>query len=134
MIDDNSASGFLRLTNQGTKYFENLSPKEKSSFLQNLTSQLAEIIPVQSDRIKSDNRFQVDAKAPLRQILISIRVLKSHNISELNIPAIVKDLDILVSNKEITSISFNNLTSMLDNTYGFQKYSKYDITFILSNN
>src|SRR3954453_19566262 len=112
MNADNSALGFLRLTNQGTKYFENLSPKEKSSFLQNLTSQLAEIIPVQSDRIKSDNRFQVDAKAPLRQILISIRVLKSHNISELNIPAIVKDLDILVSNKEITSISFNNLTSM----------------------
>ena len=94
--------------------------------------QLAEIIPVQSYRIESNNRYQVDhTKAPLRQVLINIRVLESDKISELDISAIINSLDILVINKGITPISANNLTSILDNTYGFQKYSKYNLTFYI---
>ena len=58
MIDDRSTSGFLRLTNQGTQYFERLSSKERPIFLQDLTNQLAEIIPVQSYRIKCNDEYQ----------------------------------------------------------------------------
>ena len=117
MIDD-STNGFLRLTDQGTLYFESLSSKEKSNFLQDLSGQLTEIIPVQSNRIKS-NSHQIDTKAPLRQILISIKVIKPDGESELNVLTIVDNLDNLVRNK---GISMNNLTSMLDDTYGFRKY------------
>lgn len=116
---DESVSGFLRLTDQGTLYFENLLFEEKSNFIQNLTGQLAKIIPVWSNRIKSNNKFQKDTKNE-NQMLINIQILKPDNNFELNVSTIVENLDMLVKNKE------NNLlySSILDSTYGFQKYSK----------
>src|SRR5437764_1347221 len=104
MIDD-STNGFLRLTDHRTLYFESLSSKEKLRFLQDLSSQLAEIIPVHSYRIKSNDNYKIDTEAPLYKILISIKVIKSDNDSELNVLTIVDNLDNLVRNKGITLIS-----------------------------
>jgi hypothetical protein len=120
---DDSVSGFLRLTDQGTSFFERLLPEKKTGFIQNLTSQLAGIIPVQSNRIKSNYRYQKDTKSR-NQMLINIQILKPNNDSELSVTTIVSNLSTLVKNKVFNSLSLNSLTSMLDSTYGFQKYSK----------
>jgi hypothetical protein len=93
-------------------------------FFQNLTSQLAEIIPIPNNRIKTDGNYQIDSTA-LNQILIPMKILESNNPAEINVLTIADTLNTLIRNKEITLISRNNLTSMLDETYGLKEYSKY---------
>ena len=84
--------------------------------------QLAEIIPISDDRIIF-NGYQKDSTV-LNQMLISIKILESKNNSVINASMIIDNLDTLIKNKEITSISKNNLTSMLDESYGLKKYGR----------
>ena len=48
---DDPVNSFVRLTPNDTLHFESLSFGEKSNFFQNLTKQLAEIIPIPDNRI-----------------------------------------------------------------------------------
>ena len=57
-------------------------------------------------------------------MLISIKILESNDNSVINASMIIDNLDTLIKNKEITSISKNNLTSMLDESYGLKKYGR----------
>jgi len=84
--------------------------------------QLAEIIPISDDRIIF-NGYQKDSTV-LNQMLISIKILESNDNSVINASMIIDNLDTLIKNKEITSISKNNLTSMLDESYGLKKYGR----------
>jgi len=119
---DEPVNAFVRLTSNATLYFENLSFKEKSSFSQNLIRQLAEIIPIPDDRI-TINGYQKDSTV-LNQMLISIKILELNNNSVINISTIFNTLNTLISNKEMTVISRNDLTSMLDESYGLKRHSK----------
>ena len=115
------AHAFVRLTNNATSYFNNFPSKEKSDFYQNLVNKLAEMVPISNDRI-TFNSYSIE---PLtQQILISIKFLKSNDNSVMDVETIIKDLDTLIRNKEYTLISKNDLTSMLDESYGLVKHSK----------
>ena len=112
----------MRLTSNATSYFKNLSFENRSKFFQILNKQLVQVVPISDNRIIVDN-FQKDSTS-LDQILISMTILKSNDPSVINVSAIVKTLNTLIKNKERTLISKNNLTLMLDESYGLKVYSK----------
>ena len=60
----------------------------------------------------------------MNQMLISIKILESKDKSVINVSTIANTLNTLISNKGMTSISKNNLTSMLDESYGLKKYGR----------
>ncbi|RIA85801.1 hypothetical protein C1645_830244 [Glomus cerebriforme] len=122
---DDSINAFVRLTPNATLYFNNLTFKEKSNFFQILTSQIAEIIPIPDNRIILNSQYQIDSLSPSRQILISIKILKSSDNSAISVSTIFDNLSILIKNKETTSISRNDLTSMLDETYGLKEHKTF---------
>ena len=113
---------FVRLTPVASLYFKNLSFEEKSIFSQNLTNQLAELVPIPDNRIIVGGHYQIDSTD--FQILIPIKILESNNNSVIGVSIIVNTLDILIKNKEMTLISKNSLTSMLDESYGLKERSK----------
>jgi len=53
------------------------------------------------------------------------------NPNERNVVSIIKDLNILIQNKEITPISWFGTTNLLDANFGFQQTSKYAINLIM---
>ena len=58
------------------------------------------------------------------QILIPISIIESYDNSVINVSTIIDTLDTLIKNKGITLISKNNLTSMLDESYGLKEYGR----------
>ena len=75
---DDPVNSFVRLTPNDTLHFESLSFGEKSNFFQNLTKQLAEIIPIPDNRIIINDYYEKDSTA-LNQILIPINIFNFHN-------------------------------------------------------
>ena len=115
----------MRLTTNATTYFKkNLTSAEETfNFYQNLKEQLIQIIHTLGDRITMDNDYKIDSTA-LDQVLIPLKISKPKNTLEINASTIFDTLNTMIMNKERTSMSINNLTLMLDETYGLQKYSK----------
>ena len=93
-------------------------------FSQNLTNQLAGSVPIPYNRITTDGHYQIDSTA-LNQVLIPIKISESNNNSVINVSTIAKTLDTLIKNKERTLISRNNLTLMLDESYGLEEHGKW---------
>jgi len=60
----------------------------------------------------------------LNQVLISMKILASEDTSDINVSAIFDTLNTMILNKTKTLICRNNLTLMLDETYGLKQYSK----------
>ena len=85
-------------------------------------NQLAETVPISNDRISINGGYNIDSTASDR-VIIPIKIIES-SLNEINTQTILRTLNILIKNKPITSISKNNLTSMLDQSYGLIEYSK----------
>ena len=120
---DDSVNSLVRLTPNDTLHFESLSFDEKSIFFQNLTKQLAEIIPIPDNRIIINDYYEKDPTA-LNQILIPITISNSNDVSAINVSTITNTLNTLIRNKGNTLISKSNLTSMHDESYGLKVKSK----------
>ena len=79
--------------------------------------------PIPNERIVTNGDYQKDSTAS-NQILIPIGIIKSNDDSVIDVSTIANTLGTLIKNKEITLISKNNLTSMLDESYGLKKYGR----------
>ncbi|RHZ82446.1 hypothetical protein Glove_109g274 [Diversispora epigaea] len=114
-----TVSGVLRLTIEGTEYYENLNTTGKDQFFTDLHLELSKIIPVNMTRLRSTRKTQVDTTvSPNHQILISLNIESSKE--ERSVASIVGDLNDMITYKNMTSISLFSTTKYLDENYGFK--------------
>ena len=115
------------LTSDGQTYFDGLNTVERDMFLGNISSQLASIIPINTDRIGPISYF--------KDSLYTVELRSTKNPKEKSSESIRTDLNTLIKNGNVTLISWFNGTKYIDYTYGFivsGKHSYFLILLILS--
>ncbi|RHZ52422.1 hypothetical protein Glove_461g4 [Diversispora epigaea] len=124
-----TVSGVLRLTAEGTEYYEkNLNSTGKANFFSVLKTELSEIIPVNITRLSSNGKTQIDTTVShSRQILISLNIESSKE--ERSVTYIVDDLNDMIIYKNMTSIGLFPTTKYLDEDFGFKPKRSIDETF-----
>ncbi|RHZ82310.1 hypothetical protein Glove_109g321 [Diversispora epigaea] len=129
-----TVSGVLRLTAEGTEYYEkNLNSTGKDNFFSVLKTELSEIIPVNITRLSSNGKTQIDTTvSQSRQILISLNIESSKE--ERSVTYIVDDLNDMIIYKNMTSIGLFPTTKYLDGDFGFKPkqnlWDKYKWKFL----
>jgi hypothetical protein len=118
--------GRFSLTEEGTKFFENLSLNDQREILSQLRIDLAKSIPVDINRLDYIKCCEYDRSQKPPKILLSLPVKSTTNPNERNVDHIIKDLDILIKNKEVTPISWFGTTNHLEASFGFRRYRKYN--------
>ncbi|CAB4383299.1 unnamed protein product [Rhizophagus irregularis] len=115
-----SMNGLLRLTPEGTKYFDSLPQENRSNFFNNLLNDLADVIPVPRSRLTSDEKTQLDLNVNEKQYLISIGVEETRVDNDyLSVETVVNDINTMVKSKDLTSINNGQASKYLDQSYGF---------------
>ncbi|CAG8577458.1 5155_t:CDS:10 [Rhizophagus irregularis] len=122
-ISTGSSSSIVRLTPEGTKYFNSLSNSKKEQFSKEMSEELSKIIPVDPIRLSTSKHFQFDPNTESDQLLFRMDVKGPNNEligvdSSINSERIARDLNILIRNKDFTGISKGDCSSMLDSTFG----------------
>ncbi|CAI2171567.1 19892_t:CDS:10 [Funneliformis geosporum] len=117
-----SIKGILRLTSNGTEYFESLTQIGKDDFLQNLLKCVSESVPVDLSRLSLAKCCQI-YEAPAnneKQIIIGIRIAQTKDLNSPSTYQIMKDLDMMIKSP-ISYTSQCNGSEHIDNTYGFEQ-------------
>ncbi|CAG8623129.1 9596_t:CDS:2 [Paraglomus brasilianum] len=114
-----TTTGLLRLTPEGTTLFEHLSTDDKNAFFDSMVAKLAELVPIDPSRITTNKHNQPDPNAPAHQILFSVTLKSSDDMSQRTVQQIIDDFDELIKNKAYNSFSREYLTSYLDEAFGF---------------
>ncbi|GES76898.1 hypothetical protein GLOIN_2v1639405 [Rhizophagus clarus] len=114
-----STNGLLRLTPQGTNYFDSLTSNQQNSFFNTLLNDISNAVPVPRSRLTSIERTQVDFSVNEKQYLISIGIKETRSDNEPSVAAIVSNLNTMVLNKDQTPINDGLASQYLDATYGF---------------
>ncbi|RHZ74550.1 hypothetical protein Glove_221g77 [Diversispora epigaea] len=122
-----TVSGVMRLTAEGTEYYENLLSIGKDQFFTDLHLELSKIIPVNIKRLSSNKKTQVDNTLPNRQIFISLNIQSSD--IEKSVKSIIDDLNDMIKYKSITSISLFPTTKYLDEDFGFQPKQSFWVKY-----
>ncbi|CAG8493438.1 4505_t:CDS:10 [Funneliformis caledonium] len=124
-----SIKGMLRLTSNGTKYFESLPSNGRDEFFQNLLKCASDSVPVDIHRLSLTKCCQYD-EAPSKkekQLIIGIRIAQT---KDLNLPStyqIKKDLDIMIKSP-ISYMRQCNGSEHIDGTFGdFFEEKKYEL-------
>ncbi|CAG8441094.1 7681_t:CDS:10 [Ambispora gerdemannii] len=128
-----SVNALLRLTVEGTKYFEDLSANRKNKFFEDLQNELALIIPVDLSRLSTTKRYQYDPSTSKSQILLPLKFQSTHDLDQLSTYDITDSLDTLIRNKGITAMSNSDNAKYLDEDYGLNRRPNLwdEIKFIL---
>ncbi|CAG8545645.1 4738_t:CDS:2 [Funneliformis mosseae] len=131
-----STSGVLRLTVDGTTYFDQLSAEGQAQFFNNLVNEISTMLTIPPSRLKSSGRFQADITiSPEKQYLISLDIIQTKDKSEKSVESIIKDLDTMILNKEVSPISLGKTTRYLDATYGLRTtqnlWNKYKTKIVM---
>ena len=92
-----------------------------AEFIENLTNELAGMVPTNPNRLKFIKYQSVSSTSSL----LLFEILKPSNGDvEINVSQIADNLNVLIRNKAITGISRNEPTVFIDETYGFVLESK----------
>ncbi|CAG8528808.1 43666_t:CDS:2 [Gigaspora margarita] len=113
-----SIAGTLRLSEEGTIYYNNLTHDQQSLFRARLSEELAQSIPIDSSRL-SFGRVNFDPDTPKHQSLFELNIFGTKDLFRPNIDQIVNDLNVLIKNKYITVLSKFPHTNYIDETYSF---------------
>jgi len=119
-----SITGMVRLTSEGTAYFENLDVVGREAFYIKLRQELANAIPVNPERITTNGNFETDTLVSPKQVRLSINIKKDASKQELSVASAVKDLDTLIRYKPFTIIAFGESTKYLDQAFGYKTSCK----------
>ncbi|PKB99741.1 hypothetical protein RhiirA5_505571 [Rhizophagus irregularis] len=115
----NSIDGKVKLTLDGTEYFDNLTRTNKQEgFFNRLTKELADALSIASVQITTTKRYQIDTKVPdksPKQYILSININNASGRADL----IADYLDIMIRNKPITALASDYISQYLDQTYGY---------------
>ncbi|PKC65160.1 hypothetical protein RhiirA1_515102 [Rhizophagus irregularis] len=119
--------GKVRLTKDGTSYFDTLNSNQINKFFNNLTQELADAVAVTSKRIITNYRFVIDTniESSSKQYLLSIKIDKPQSASDRETKLITKDLDIMIRNMDITVLASGSSSKYLEPIYGYVTIRKY---------
>ncbi|GBB88972.1 hypothetical protein RclHR1_01560008 [Rhizophagus clarus] len=119
-------SGLLRLTAEGTEYFQNLSSDEQNQFFVKLLDGLADSVLISRNRLSKYNKNQLDPDSNNNQkkLLISIRIEGNKNQYEKDVTSVINDINYMMSNYNQTPIGYDQLT-YLDSDYRFNPVPDY---------
>ncbi|CAG8468915.1 3186_t:CDS:10 [Rhizophagus irregularis] len=111
----------VRLTKDGTSYFDTLNSNQINKFFNNLTQELADAVAVTSKRIITNYRFVIDTniESSSKQYLLSIKIDKPQSASDRETKLITKDLDIMIRNMDITVLASGSSSKYLEPIYGY---------------
>ncbi|CAG8456938.1 15442_t:CDS:2 [Acaulospora colombiana] len=117
-----AVSGTLYLTANATSTFLRLNKSEKSTYISELLGEISIMVPVRLSRLSSNGNYQhINAETPSEQIFISVYVNKpKNNRNERNVSGVFADLNFMIKNKQVTSISYGSKTNDLDPNFGFR--------------
>ncbi|CAI2171093.1 9734_t:CDS:2 [Funneliformis geosporum] len=119
-----SVKAIVRLTPEGTKFYETLSSPKRNEFSKQISVQLSRTIPCDPPRLITLENSQYDPTTQFKQLLLRVNVKPQNNDglqgvdNSLSSLRIINDLNVLITNKDFTNIGRGNLSSMLDNRYG----------------
>ncbi len=121
-----SVVGRVRLTPEGTVYFESLKDddKRRKEFYEKLREELAIAIPADLERITTTKRVEIDTSVFPKQIFLSINIKKPKTKQERSVDSLVEHLDSLIKHKPITLIAFGENSKYLDQGYGYKPNRK----------
>jgi len=110
----------LRLTEEGTKYFdEQVNMNRKPEFFDQIREELSEAIPLNISQLIINDKTERDINTSSKQILISITINPPEINKIRNTKQILNDLDEMIKIKDGTSLMFNKtITIYLDKTWG----------------
>ncbi|CAG8517855.1 8152_t:CDS:2 [Funneliformis mosseae] len=126
-ISSDDVMGQVRLTPEGTSYF--LYEADREVFLMKLKRELADAIPVNPNRITTNEGFEIDTSVSQKQIFLSIDIKKMETEQERSVSLAIMDLDSLIKNKPITVIASGESTSYLDEDYGYKTLPNWRKTY-----
>ncbi|CAG8482043.1 12120_t:CDS:10 [Acaulospora morrowiae] len=133
--DTNSGSlnAIIRLTPTGTSYYTSLSKENRTNFIDQLSKEISSIVPCSSSRLHVNRHYQFDRSVDKSQILmrVSVDAVSSTNTGsslttlagitgERSSSRVIRDLDVLIRNRDVTMMSQKPFTSFLDPNYGCQ--------------
>jgi hypothetical protein len=121
-----STTGLLRLTPDGTKYFDSLTSEEQTNFFNILLNDLSNTVPISRSRLTSNEKTQLDLSANERQYLISIVIKETRDDDDLSVVTVVNNIRTMVTNKYLTSINDGMASRYLDQIYSFNPTRKYN--------
>ncbi|CAB4384181.1 unnamed protein product [Rhizophagus irregularis] len=121
--------GKVRLTKDGTSYFDTLNSNQINKFFNNLTQELADAVAVTSKRIITNYRFVIDTniESSSKQYLLSIKIDKPQSASDRETKLITKDLDTMIRNMDITVLASGSSSKYLEPLYGYVTILPYVI-------
>ncbi|KAF0424714.1 hypothetical protein F8M41_006463 [Gigaspora margarita] len=117
MTSKYSTEALLRLNSDGSSYF---SSYNQSQLLDDLLQQIKQSIPLINDHLKIIHNVQSDP-SDFSKLLVEFLINKATNpLNEPSINDIVKDLNIIIKNKYISTLADKQFMIFLDDQYGFQ--------------
>ncbi|SRR6266496_1330504 len=128
------ATALLRLTEDGTNFFKSYNSDDKKIFLQNLSQGLVDNIPLNDPTQIKFNNYVIDKSIiNRRQLLLALLVNPPVNKNNkiINVKQIVKSLDAMIKNLEVTPLSSNDYTKYLDSSYGCIMNSRLFYYFLI---
>ncbi|CAG8524038.1 813_t:CDS:10 [Rhizophagus irregularis] len=114
-----STTGLLRLSPEGTSYFDSLSQEQQTNFFNTLLNDLSNAVPVPRPRLTSNEKTQLDLTVNEKQYLISIGIKETNDENDLSVVTVVNNINTMVKNKAQTPIGSGMATRYLDQVYGF---------------
>ena len=116
-------AGSVQLTPEVTELFKAFGD-DSCDFYMKLRQELADAIPVSSNRISTNGKHKTDIVNSRERYLLSIDIEASKEESERSVVSVVEDLQELIKHKFITVISHGNYLKYLDKEYGYQPHRK----------
>ncbi|GBC21434.1 uncharacterized protein OCT59_005050 [Rhizophagus irregularis] len=117
-----SVTGLLRLNEEGSSKFLQMN---HSIFFKNMIQEFAKVIPVTEQRLSTSGKWQYDPTSP-RKVLLSFNIIEAKdNTIESNSQIIFNDISTLINKKRFTALSFNEYTSLIDESAPFTMIRDY---------
>ena len=121
-----TVNGLLRLTANGTSYYENLSSEDRAALCDSIKRQLSQVIPVNLDRLSIHGKPQYDPSLESKQLLFRVEIKSAKTTGQRSVSKVLNDLKTLILHKSITAVQYYSSISMLDETYGFTVAREYN--------
>ncbi|CAG8521772.1 10973_t:CDS:2, partial [Dentiscutata heterogama] len=113
-------TGTLRLSEDGTKHFNDLSYDKQLLFIERLNKELIQSIPTDPSRLTFSGRFNFDLTTPKHQVLLEMKIIETRNSFQPNAVQIMKDLNTLIKNKYNTMLAILPNAGYIDETFPFE--------------
>ncbi|CAG8646529.1 10140_t:CDS:2, partial [Scutellospora calospora] len=107
----------VRLTIDGSTYFDGLNENGRINFYNDLTSSIAAAISVDPSRVSMQRRYQHDGSVEPFQILLRLTLVAANQTNQINTQVMFESLRVLVGNKTITPLMFYNSSASLDSSF-----------------